>query len=481
MKKYFLLIVTCLFIHQAGYAQTNVSGGVYNNTTWTLANSPYIVTDTIVVFPNVVLTIEPGVVVKFDNNVTIEVRQSTLIALGTSSDSITFTSNNASPAAGIWKGIYFNNAASPQLNYCIFKYAHEALKNGSPLNVQNMSFSFNDTCIAANSLVISLKHVSFDNNSICIPSLGYPCFVDSCLFINNGACLNADGQIRVTNCEFDGNVNGVSVPNLYGDHMAVINCTFCNNTTAIHNGNHRNGNTDPFVDSIISCGFNYNHLGFYGGFRYMIGNVFTNNDTAYEGYPDSAFMHDNYIVENGTGILGASGGGPNFYNNFVCNNHTYNIRYTSINNGSFPGLCFCDTDSAAIAATIYDGYDNISLGLLTFMPVAACDSTVLSGIPSVICSTFVTDIQSAVSKAPSGIILFPNPASGDAAIHISGDFNNAMLDVYNIFGERVKQVNHISGQEVIFFRENLSCGLYFLRITENNKPPVVEKLVIADN
>ncbi len=39
------------------YAQTNVSGGVFSNTTWTLSNSPYIVTGPVVVFPNVTLTI----------------------------------------------------------------------------------------------------------------------------------------------------------------------------------------------------------------------------------------------------------------------------------------------------------------------------------------------------------------------------------------------------------------------------------------
>lgn len=32
-------------------AQTNVSGGIYTNTTWTKVNSPYVVTGDIVLFP----------------------------------------------------------------------------------------------------------------------------------------------------------------------------------------------------------------------------------------------------------------------------------------------------------------------------------------------------------------------------------------------------------------------------------------------
>src|SRR5665213_1808833 len=73
---------------------TNVSGGIFTNTTWTLNNSPYIVIDTVVVFPGVTLTIEPGLVVKFDDNKRIEIRQGNLIAIGDINDSIIFTSNS---------------------------------------------------------------------------------------------------------------------------------------------------------------------------------------------------------------------------------------------------------------------------------------------------------------------------------------------------------------------------------------------------
>ncbi|MEZ4833992.1 MAG: hypothetical protein R2873_18755 [Caldilineaceae bacterium] len=49
------------------WAATNVSGPITTNTTWTLANSPYIVTDDVTVEAGVTLTIQPGVVVKFDS------------------------------------------------------------------------------------------------------------------------------------------------------------------------------------------------------------------------------------------------------------------------------------------------------------------------------------------------------------------------------------------------------------------------------
>ncbi|HKR06359.1 MAG TPA: hypothetical protein VJY62_17120, partial [Bacteroidia bacterium] len=123
-KKILSTIVLVTGIFFALNAQTNVSGGIFANTTWTLAGSPYIVIDTTVVFPGVTLTIEPGVVVKFDDNMYLEIRQATLISIGTATDSITFTSNSSSPSRGIWGhanngGIWLNGNPTPAaFNFC---------------------------------------------------------------------------------------------------------------------------------------------------------------------------------------------------------------------------------------------------------------------------------------------------------------------------------------------------------------------------
>jgi hypothetical protein len=66
MKKLTLLALIGLFSFSM-YAQTSVSGGIYQNTNWTLAGSPYIVTESIVVFPGKTLTIEPGVEIQINN------------------------------------------------------------------------------------------------------------------------------------------------------------------------------------------------------------------------------------------------------------------------------------------------------------------------------------------------------------------------------------------------------------------------------
>ncbi|NBU46564.1 MAG: hypothetical protein EBS34_03810, partial [Flavobacteriales bacterium] len=84
------LITLSFLVNFISFGQTNVSGGIYQNTTWNLAGSPYIVTSSIVVFPGNTLTIEPGVEVfvtpdysfNTGNLRYIEIRGN-LIALGT--------------------------------------------------------------------------------------------------------------------------------------------------------------------------------------------------------------------------------------------------------------------------------------------------------------------------------------------------------------------------------------------------------------
>jgi hypothetical protein len=79
------------------------------------------------------------------------------------------------------------------------------------------------------------------------------------------------------------------------------------------------------------------------------------------------------------------------------------------------------------------------------------------------------------------IKIFPNPFSSLTVLQTDNLFKNATLTVCNLFGQTVKQIKNISGQTIIFQRDNLSSGLYFIRLTQDNKILSVGKLVITDN
>ncbi|MFC1552527.1 T9SS type A sorting domain-containing protein [Candidatus Latescibacterota bacterium] len=135
LVKYFITCVSVILINNTVFAQTEVGGVISDITTWTLARSPYIVVGNILVMEGVSLTIEPGVEVKFDIDKSLMI-EGELIAKGTESNMIIFTSNQVSPESGDWGYILFadssidatydgdeNYTGGCILEYCIVEYA----------------------------------------------------------------------------------------------------------------------------------------------------------------------------------------------------------------------------------------------------------------------------------------------------------------------------------------------------------------------
>jgi Secretion system C-terminal sorting domain len=74
--------------------------------------------------------------------------------------------------------------------------------------------------------------------------------------------------------------------------------------------------------------------------------------------------------------------------------------------------------------------------------------------------------------------IFPNPFISSTTIQTIGNLKNATLTICNAYGQMVKQVKNISGQTVSLSRDNFPSGLYFIRLTEENKIIAIEKLII---
>lgn len=120
-----------------------ITSSINTNTTWgptgTVVGSTFWVRNSIAVGSGVTLTIQPGVVVKFDNGAQFQIN-GTLRAIGTAADSIVFTSihddnnragdtngngNTTVPSVGNWYGITWPDASpdNSRLHYCDVRYA----------------------------------------------------------------------------------------------------------------------------------------------------------------------------------------------------------------------------------------------------------------------------------------------------------------------------------------------------------------------
>lgn len=106
----------------------------------------------------------------------------------------------------------------------------------------------------------------------------------------------------------------------------------------------------------------------------------------------------------------------------------------------------------------------------------------LTSTPILITTNFNTSInQTSNTENDKEIRIFPNPFSLQSTLQTSSRLVNASLTIYNSIGQTVKHIDNLSGQSIILHRGNLPSGLYFIRISQNNKTILANKFVIINN
>lgn len=93
--------------------------------------------------------------------------------------------------------------------------------------------------------------------------------------------------------------------------------------------------------------------------------------------------------------------------------------------------------------------------------------------------TIATSVQYNSSSLNSAKV-YPNPFSSTTTLQADKILKNATLTVYDSFGQIVNHIDNLSRQKIVFHRDNLPTGLYFVRLTEDNKIIAVDKLIITD-
>jgi hypothetical protein len=455
------------------HAQTNVSGGIYSNTTWSLTGSPYIVTANVVVFPGIILTVQPGVVVKFNSGTQLEIRQAALLAMGTHTDSITFTSNT-SLNAGSYSGIVLDQAGTmtSKFNYCNFRYASTGIydnnTNGDTLIIKNSVFNFNtvgltgsgtgygiiDSCNFINNTATGVNNIFYTTLNHCNISYNPTGFTGQFSTINNstlnhnGTAVNGSKANSINNsilsynqtavscgrgCFIDGciinhNQTGITTGNTISDQNVKVKNSFIDSNSvtglAIHNR----------ADSIYNCQIRYNGTG-------MIDDNWDNT------YP--TIITKNNIEKNTTGIQLAFTYDHIFCNSF-CNNTTYDLTYSGANNINLPNNYWCTPDSASTETVIYDGYDNVSYGLVKFMPInTTCN--------------FSTGISEAHALSFN---IFPNPSTNNLTVELPAAGSKAEVKIFNLLGDL--EYSSTAKQKTDINVSSFASGIYIIEITSGS-------------
>jgi hypothetical protein len=364
-----LLIALFMLSSLSYFAQTSVSGGIYANTTWNLAGSPYLVTGSVVVFPNRTLTIDPGVevIVSADytfntgNFIYVEVRGN-LIANGTTNAPIVFTSSDTTTGFYNWEGIRIKGSQGGTVQMNHFELHNSWYGIHNDISQPGVSYTFNECLFRSNNYALQLNadliynNCTFESNGVgqAAQLLYGSLNATNCQFINNFCSFTWCSNISVNNCTFTGNQN-----NIIGSSGIVENSQFINNVF---------GFAETAGVTVNNCFFDGNGTGIEGTSACTItNNIFTNNNIAIK-IGDAGNISQNQINGNDIGIqvLAYDPNTTIIDNNSICNNAIHNLENLTDKNYQVNLNCFCSQDSTVIENGIFDGYDDITRGLVNY-------------------------------------------------------------------------------------------------------------------
>lgn len=116
-----------------------------------------------------------------------------------------------------------------------------------------------------------------------------------------------------------------------------------------------------------------------------------------------------------------------------------------------------------------------------------CSGIVPDGIPGGACLTLApqnpkpTTCFTSKSQAPPLIRIIQNPFSSQTVIETSEELNDATLKVFNAIGQKVKELNHLTGQTITLSMTNFASGVYFIQLMNVNRKPIVDKILLIHN
>ena len=382
-KRFLACFLSCLSVillsSSQTWADTYVSGVITSDTTWTKANSPYIVTSNLMIMENVTLTIEPGVTIKFNKSTGLK-NNGRLIAMGTEENMIIFTSNQETPNLNDWIGIQFDSDAiganidekgnyldGSILDFCSIEYA-ESIQN----IYENISLYISNCFIEGGGIYTTGEKSKIFNNII----NGYVTasgdnFIVSYNEINGCFAVLGDNTTilnnYIRNCGID----------YRGSNAQIINNTISNNEGSGIYCNQWNGYNQDANAVILNNIIENNGGGIYipmahnGGKNIVIQyNLIQNNaGDGISNAGDNITILNNTITDNGSGI-------SHYANNLTCtqnniyDNGDYDFANYSTEEINANNNYWGTINTSLIDDHIYDFNDSFSSGIVHYQSIA---------------------------------------------------------------------------------------------------------------
>jgi len=353
MRQTLFAVVIVLLLSGSSYADTTyVSGPITTNTTWNPAHSPYVVVGNALVMQNVTLTIQPGVRVLFDTLKALQV-DGKLVARGTETDSIWFTSRRSSPSPGNWGYILFDNSsvdavfdtAGNYQNGCVLEYC-EMSYGGASLGGDGMVRLDQAHPYVAHSLVRRSS-----THGVSGQALFARVRVSDCAIVDNKGGVSLEGgsssieRCLVARNSVVGSGAGIRV---ISNASAISDCSVTDNRAGEHGGGIYVSRGSARINK---CDLAGNTAGSDGGGIYVesgydtiVGCTISRNSGARDGggiwTHGEAFILDNII--HGNAATGGTGGGVHVHYGDLKQVEGNIIRANMAQQGGGVGVYYCD-------------------------------------------------------------------------------------------------------------------------------------------
>lgn len=366
----------CYFATYSGES-TLVSGLISENTTWTLAGSPYIVVGNIMVEPGVFLKTEPGIVVKFTSGTNLLI-DGDLIAQGNSTHKITFTSNATTPAPGDWEGILIRSSGHCNMANSVIEYANIGIHFESYEGERERIFDYSQVT----SNIIGIKVSGgwwnvFSNGLIVEENVDCGIYVNGFIVIKNSFISHNNIGINVYGGPYGGMSAYLGLTNstisynvLDGVHGTPYHMISIQDSDIVSNGGkgiQSHGYWLTCSNSRISNNSNGGiDSDYYQGLSVTQCGIDNNNGHGIVNTNGPVSILESVISNNsGNGVL-ANRGEMHFTS--VSNYGLYEIENTGSNDINATHNWWGTTNEVVIEERIYDYYDDYSLGRVLHEP-----------------------------------------------------------------------------------------------------------------
>jgi parallel beta-helix repeat protein len=435
-----------------------VSGNITENTNWTVINSPYLVVGKVQLFPGAKLTIDPGVIVKFNEGQSIVIGGE-LVCSGTVDDSIIFTANCSSPYPGYWGGIQFIDSSRDAifdkngayvsgsiLKYCVIEYGSNSINcvYSSPFicnsTLQNNSRSL---ILVYNNSVITFNTIK--NNTHTGNGTGFYLLNSDPRIENNSIKYNyAQGSGGAFYLEQSSPI--INNNNIYNNQSSIGGGFFINSGSPII----RNNNIEENLSGAGSFTFIE-----YGSTPLIENNIIKNNHSSY-----------------GSSVEIVSGSPVIIYNNIEIADKYFIEVYRGNENINALNNYWGYINADSISNHIYDYYDDITLSQILFIPFLT--------------EQYVKTINCSSNNIFSKYRLlknYPNPFNSNTRISYQLPKTSfVILSIIDINGRLIKTLvserQDAGNYSINWNSNNLSSGVYFYKIDAGEFKSVKKCLLI---